>query len=98
MYINYIQNKIQVLMCSRYIVDTVSRKMDRTHKGTTFILIGEIRRRLTIHRSLSLRVYSTTLRRYLVRKIFRRDRPERRLSSLENSALMGENRRQPPRR
>lgn len=89
-------------MCSRYIVDTVSRKMDRTHKGTTFILIGEIRRRLTVHRSqrdaLSLRVYSTTLRRYLVRKIFRRDRPERRLSSLENSALMGENRREPPRR
>lgn len=48
MYINYIQNKIQVLMCSRYIVHTVSRKMVALTKIPRLLLIEETRRRLTI--------------------------------------------------
>lgn len=98
MYINYIQNKIQVLMCSRYIVDTVSRKMVALTKIPRLLLIEETRRRLTISIVRSVMYYpfafysTATLRRYFVRKISQRS-IERRLSSLENSALTRENRR-----
>jgi len=79
--VHQLQNKIQVLMCSCYIIDTVSRKMVIL-TNIPHLLIGETRCRLTIYHSqsdvLSLRVsfYGDTAT--ILRKIFRRSNTDNR--------------------
>lgn len=84
-------------MCSRYIVDTVSRKMVALTKVPR-LLIGETRRRSTIRSSrgdVSFPSFRSIYGDAATTLDSKDDRPERRLSSLEkkNSALTGKNRR-----